>query len=310
MTSSNTYKICPGLPADWLNAWLAAVGTTILVPGLRLSWTTDALPIARLQHDSCNPVTVLIENWPSRERLETMPLAAIHPDCNEQIRRQVSIGAFQERIRATIKDDDSWTLTSTMTDLALDNGKVTHGSFDVPGPGSIKWLHDRLLKTSSHVTDPAALIPDTLSGVAEPVVGNGLGFDLHRLKGGKVKTHPVIETLSFFGLALFPVRGDAIESRNQQARQRGWQIGGDRGFKWPAWCQPLDHNGIDALLDAWYASWRYRKSQSNKQYEWIPANKSMWKRLGIHTAWQSTRYRPAARAETNRGFGSRRLNPI
>ena len=38
-------------------------------------------------------------------------------------------------------------------------------------------------------------------------------------------------------------------------RQRGWQkTSGSRDpqrFRWPAWGQPLDSNGIDALLDAW-----------------------------------------------------------
>ena len=37
----------PGLPADWLNGWLAAIGVTVLIPGARLRWT-GALP-ARLE---------------------------------------------------------------------------------------------------------------------------------------------------------------------------------------------------------------------------------------------------------------------
>ena len=33
--------ICPGLPGGWINAWLAAVGATVLDDRLTLRWTTD-----------------------------------------------------------------------------------------------------------------------------------------------------------------------------------------------------------------------------------------------------------------------------
>ena len=304
---SFNHRICPGLPADWINAWLAAVGATVLVPGLRLFWTTDALPVAVFEHKNKDPVAGLIKAWPSRERLDTMPLARNHPGCQLTIERQVPVQAFVERVRVTGQARDTWTLTSSMTDLAVENGKVTHGLFDPAGPGTIKWLHHRLVKTYSHVTDPTMRIPATLDGVAEPIADNGLGFDIARLRDGKKFVDPVVETLAFFGLALFPVRGDGIDSRYQQSRQRGWQIGGSRGFKWPAWSQPLDRHGIDALLDTWHSSWRYRKSRNSDKYEWKP-NRAIWKRLGVHAAWQSTRYTPASRSETNRGYGSRRLD--
>lgn len=32
---------CPGLPASWINAWLAAVGATVLDSGIRLHWTAE-----------------------------------------------------------------------------------------------------------------------------------------------------------------------------------------------------------------------------------------------------------------------------
>ena len=306
--ASPNHITCPGLPADWINAWLAAVGTTVLVPGLRLSWTTDALPIAILEHEAGDPMAALIKAWPNRQRLDAMPLARNHPACELSLKRQVPIEAFTERVRATAQDRDSWTLTSSMTDLAIEKGKVTHGPFDVSGPGTIKWLHHRLVKTSGYVVDPATHIPASLSGVAEPVPGNGLGFDLGRLSEGPSHVDPVVETLCFFGLALLPVRGAALNARNQRPRQRGWQIGGSQDFKWPAWSRPLDRYAIDALLDAWYASWRNRKSHNSRQYEWKPDH-ATWRRLGVHAGWQSTRYMPAARAETNRGYGSMRLNP-
>ena len=39
--------ICPGLPASWINAWLAAVGATVLDPRLRLHWTRGGTPAGR-----------------------------------------------------------------------------------------------------------------------------------------------------------------------------------------------------------------------------------------------------------------------
>jgi len=42
---------CPGLPASWLNGWLAAIGLLVLEPRLRLSWTSDPSPVAVLGVD-------------------------------------------------------------------------------------------------------------------------------------------------------------------------------------------------------------------------------------------------------------------
>ena len=39
---------CPGLPADWINGWLAAVGATVLDARIRLHWTTEGTPLAVL----------------------------------------------------------------------------------------------------------------------------------------------------------------------------------------------------------------------------------------------------------------------
>ena len=308
MTLNENTHTCTGLPADRVNAWLAAVGTTVLVPGLRLSWTTDALPLAKLDHPDGDPVARLIEAWPDPERLNTMPVAREHLACEHPLERKVPVAAFTERIRATGDNQDTWTLTSTMTDLAVDKDLVTHGPFDPAAPGPTKWLHHRLTKTHSDVTKPPRHIPDTLAGVAEPVRGNGLGFDLGRLGEGPGFVDPVIETLAFFGLALLPVRGDGVKTQYPRSRQRGWQIGGIRAFVWPAWTQPLDRHGIDALLDAWHSSWRYRKVRNQNKYQWQP-DPATWKRLGVHAGWNSTTYIPAARADPTRGFGSSRLSP-
>lgn len=304
--SINIYQTrCPGWPADWINAWLAAVGTTILIPNLRLSWTKDTLPIAVLEHTSKNPILALTEYWPTKERLDSMPLARSDlytrttKDGVEKPKRKVLVESFARLLKETRGQPDAWTLTSTMTDLAVrENGEVENGPFDPPGPGTIKWLHYRLLRTHSHVQDPATLIKASLNGTSNFVKDNGLGFDMARLNEGEQYTDPVIETLAFFGLALFPVRGDGVSQKFPKSRQRGWQIANNRDFIWPAWTQPLDKYGIDALLDAWHHS---QKSSKRRQM-------NMWKRLGVHTAWQTVRYRATASADPTRGFGSQRLS--
>ena len=35
-----------GLPAEWINGWLAAVGATVLDARIRLHWMTDGVPLA------------------------------------------------------------------------------------------------------------------------------------------------------------------------------------------------------------------------------------------------------------------------
>lgn len=299
---------CPGLPADWINGWLAAVGATVLDPELQLSWTTDPTPVAVLEHPDQDPAGRLIEAWPTHRRVGTMPLARSYRTCKGTLTRQVSVDDFAERVREASADPETWTLTSTMTDLAVDKGRVANGRFDPPVPRGFT-LHDRLVKTHNLVNDPSERIPAALAGAAVPVEGNGLGFDIARLslREGKKFVDPVVEVFAFFGLRLFPVRGDGVAYRDPLSRQRGWRVAGDRsGFKWPAWNTPLDADAIDALLDEWHSSWRLHKVRNKDKYEWKP-DRAVWSRLGVHAAWESTRYMPDGSAESNRGYGSRPL---
>ena len=59
--------ICRGLPASWLNAWLAAVGTTVLDSRIKLRWTTDSTPRAVLCAEGVDPVEALAASWPDRD---------------------------------------------------------------------------------------------------------------------------------------------------------------------------------------------------------------------------------------------------
>ena len=308
---------CPGLPAEWVNGWLAAVGTTVLDPDIRLSWTSGPAPIAVLHHPDNEPFAAVCQAWPSRRRIEEMPLARDFQD-STLLERQVAVETFVERVVLSRGHPDAWTLTSSLTDLARDSGKATHAPFDPAGPGTIKWLHHRLLKSFDHIASKDSVefshvLSDSLEGIAIPVSDNGLGFDISRLpdrarESVRIMVNPVVEVLAFFGLALLPVRGDGVRQRQERVRQRGHGIGGRREntFVWPAWSQPLDRWGIDALLDVWYQAWTPRRVDDGLEWRTF---RSDWDRLGVHAGWETRPYRPTASADSTRGFSSELIRP-
>ena len=208
---------CPGWPASWVNAWLAAVGATVLDERIRLRWTTDGEPTAVLSSEALDPVAALVESWPDADFLSDLPIAEDW-DGAARLQRKVPLDAFTARARAARSHRHAWTLSSTMTDLSVDKrGEVVHAPFDPPGPGTIKWLHHRLLKVHRHVDCPAARLRESLAGRADRVDDNGLGFDLTRLgslSDASAKwVDPVVEVFAFFGLALLPVRGQGVDRR-------------------------------------------------------------------------------------------------
>jgi len=300
---------CPGLPASWLNAWLAAVGITMLVPGMRLSWTGGPAPQAVLAtSDGKDPVHALASAWPSPERVAEMPIAKSRHSCTA-LGRQPPLSAFVERAHIARSHRDGWTLSSTLTDLyctdsAEARAAVKHSKLDPSGPGTIGTLHDRLLKVMSHVdSDVAVGIRNTLAGRGSRIEVNGLGFDAMRITaladGSKPRTDPIIETLAFFGLAILPMRGDGVSADRRGVveryalRQRGWHLvdaNRPRRLHWPAWSPALERFGIDALLDAWR-----------------PRERRNWRRLGVHSGWISVEYTPRGSADTTRGIGSEAL---
>ena len=299
----NRELACSGLPAAWINGWLAAVGATVLDDRLRLHWTHDSKR-AVLSSAELDPADALAMSWPDREELADLPIAEYWRQAGI-LQRTVDVEAFAERARASRGHSRSWTLSSSMTDLSVDRkGEVAHALFDPAGPGTIKWLHHRLMKAHGYVVDAS---PDrlhaSLTGHAERVNDNGLGFDQTRLGSQSDKstrwTDPVVEVLAFFGLALLPMRGSGADGRLGgrtvgDGRQRGWLPPPEgreaRRFHWPAWSQPLDAQGIDALLDAW-----------------TPAKRSQWPLFGIHAAWQTVAFRPQGSADTTRALGAERL---
>ena len=290
---------CAGLPASWLNGWLAAVGTTVLDSRVGLGWTRGRTPVAVLAARDIDPVAALVEAWPSESELHDMPLAETWKSAGT-LRRRVPVEEFRARAKASRGHRHCWTLSSTLTDLHVDeSGLVAHAPFDPAGPGTIKWLHHRLLKVHGQVDLSVRRLEDSLTGRAVRVKDNGLGFDMTRLgslaDSSSKWVDPVVETLAFFGLALLPVRGNGTEGRPNKFSQvqRGWRVTAERErsqFGWPAWEQPLDRLGIDALLDAWR-----------------PGDKASWPILGVHAGWGTVRFKPRGTSDSTRAFGSRRL---
>ena len=292
---------CPGLPASWLNAWLAAVGATVLDSRIRLRWTTDTTPTAVLCAKEIDPVAALAGSWPDNDELADMPIAERWD--GTPLPRKVSVNAFAARARATRGHGRSWTLSSTMTDLDVDkDGEVAHAPFDPAAPGSTGCLHDRVLKVHRCVEPSAERLVESFKGRAARVKKNGLGFDLTRRGSQSDESDPavdpVIEVLAFFALALLPVRGAGIDRSTSStsysaAVQRGWRrIPGrrlERRFTWPVWTDALDHAGVDALLDAW-------KPDSGG-----------WQRIGVHGAWRTVSFQRRATNDATRAFGSERL---
>ena len=314
-------RVCDGLPGDWLNGWLAAVGATVLSDAIQLRWTTDTVPVAVLAVAADDdPVDELARSWPDDERLERMPIA------NEwsglaRMGRKVPVGVFVERARAARSHIDSWTISSTLTDLHVDtSGEVAHARLDPPVPRGIT-LYDRLVQAHKVVQPSSERIRATLGGEGPRVAVNGLGFDLTRVTsqadGSKNLVDPAVEVLAFYGLSLLPVRGSGVDLATHHSRardferQRGWQERGSKDgdrlcFRWPVWRQPLDIRGIDALLDVWHGSLldrRAAKSGSDRPRR----DRKYWDRLGVQAAWQTISYTPRVRADVTRGYGSERL---
>lgn len=298
---------CPGLPAWWLNGWLAAVGTTVLVPQMQLSWTDDPSPHAVLRLDgAADPVDAIAGAWPSDERIAAMPIARNWHDAGD-LKRKPPLSTFTSRARASRGHPDSWALSSTVTDLFVTDrdpakAAVAHARLDPPAPKGVT-LHDRLLSLADAVTDTSVQAQRSFEGRGERVRNNGLGFDVTRLTALADSSHnrvdPIIEMLAFFGLALLPVRGSGVTDGDPGVREatavraRCWhRLGDERSLRmcWPAWSAPLRRDAIDALLDAWQ-----------------PSSRPTWHPLSVHAGWRSVEYKGRGQSDSTKGIGSEAL---
>lgn len=246
----------PGLPADWLNGWLAAIGVTVLVPDARLRWADRGIPFAVFEtDDAADLAKLLAAALPTPETLARSPIARRLPGTEHEFGRNVTLAAFQERAGMERRTGDS-ILAASVSDLSVDArpDNLEHGAFDVPVPRGVT-LEERAAACAGKLakTDIAHRVQDTLSGWGQREEINGLGFDAHRIPGGMhpaaeagVYADPVVELLVFSALPLFPVRGNG-----KRVRQRLWTDSNTKrgALQWIAWQPALDRWAIDALLD-------------------------------------------------------------
>ena len=246
----------PGLPADWLNGWLAAIGVTTLVPAARLRWADTGVPFAVFETDqSVDLAEMVAEGLPTPEVLAHSVIARKLPGTEHDFDRNVTIEAFRERA-VVERRAGGGILAASVSDLSAEQklDDLAHGAFDLPAPrGETLWSRATACAQALATVDIVEGVRGTLSGSGLRKKLNGLGFDARRLPSGMhpisevgVFADPVAELLVFSALPLFPVRGDG-----RRIRQRLWTDSNTRrgAFQWIAWRPALDRWGIDALLD-------------------------------------------------------------
>ncbi len=276
----------PGLRANWLNAWLAALGVTVLIEGARLRWTDEGVPVAVLEVPSVDDVALAVAGaLPPLERLDGLAIARPH------LERRVP----RERYRAAAalaRSGHDFSLAASLTDLvrADDSGMLPHGPFDPAVPrGETLW--DRLRRCRETMDGRGRveeLVRRSLEGGGVRFGINGLGFDVTRIGDTDVTdkyVDPVIEYLAFWGLAFFPMRGDG-----RNLRPRGWQAT-PSALRWPAWTPWLDRWAVDALLGLAFR-------EDPKRWRSLG--------LGIHAVYETVRYR-ASGDDRTAGFAARRV---
>lgn len=271
--------------ADWINAWLAAIGITVAVEGVRLYWSQDPVPCARFESAYADLPAVVYERLPAAEYLAKLPIAR-QLEGRADFPRKVTLDAFRDRVDLEREAPES-ALAISVTDLVAPRSKARpedglhHSAFDVTVPKGIT-LWQRANACRQAVTCPS-MVAQSLCGHPPRVKTNGLGFDVRRIPsrsdGGDNYVDPVVELLAFLGLSLFPVRADA-----RRVRTRGWSSSAkERGaFRWAAWRLPRDRWSIDAWLDRFHAN------------------------LGtdVGPVFQSVPYRPVGASDTTRGYAS------
>jgi hypothetical protein len=290
----------PGLPADWLNAWLAAIGVTVLLPEVKLSWTDDVVPYAVFWvPDGTNLPAALHRQLPSTADLAEMAIAPDGPG-GKLGQKLNDLTLYRERAVYARRRKDT-TFPSAYTDLAPepDNepSSAGRGQFNVGMEGK-ETLWRRLSKCLSALGDEprqgADLIAASLGccGASRrpSLSANGLGFDPRRLPSGADASDdwpavdPVVEVLAFFGIQLMPVRGNG-----KMVLQKPWvrSASGSTSLVYGCWRAPLDSWAIDGVTDvmmggprsassnlfhAWFRVVRYQTRGSEKKVAYFSAS--------------------------------------
>lgn len=297
----------PGLTADWLNAWLAAIGVTVLVEGARLRWSGARRPVAIVDVGTRDLAVTVAAALPAMAYVGRLAIASP----NGEFPRNVTTARFGAAAAKARSDANDFSLAVSVTDLVSSEkllADLPHSEFDPPAPrGETLWTRLEACRTAlpSDQTGVAEAVRATLAGRAERKKLNGLGFDARRLVAGDPTgsdsfVDPMVEFLAFFGLSLVTVRGDG----RRRGLTRGWRAirapsaspkpkAPRAQFVWPVWSQPLDRWGIDALL-----TFAWRRSVK----AWTQPG------FGITAAFQAVPYRkPLGSNDVTRGYASREL---
>lgn len=294
---SDTEHHAPGITADWLNAWMAALGITVLVPGVRLRWTDAPVPNAVFSHRADRGLASLIAaSLPSLEELDELVIADLPQNL---IPSQYRAAAIKARDRA---DRSLGALTS---DLGPPNrgGTLETGPFNVGAPRG-ETLFDRLRSCRAALPLGEGLsivVESTLVGRGRRVLLNGLGFDYRRIAAsvpGEADklADPLIECLCFYGLLLHPMGGDG-----RRVHQRGWsRQDGRPAFAWPVWRDALDCWAVDALLDIVYGRFAQTPNEGR-------ITRGSWSRLGVYAMFATVPFLGTGTNDTTRGYASERL---
>jgi len=115
----NTELQAPGLTADWLSGWMAAIGAAVLLPGLRLRWTEDVVPFAVFEWDGDDIAGALAEAMPTPESIRESVIAQERSGCMT-FTGTVTIAAYRERA-AVERRTHSVHLASSVSDLKRDD---------------------------------------------------------------------------------------------------------------------------------------------------------------------------------------------
>lgn len=293
-------QITPGLPADWLNGWLAAIGITVLVPDVRLGWTDEPVPRARFSVPGDEPLAELVAaHLPSVDELEQLVIAELPQNITPEQFRKAAEAARNRR-------DASLSVLTTDVSGAGRGGGLPNGPFNVGAPrGETLYTRLRACRQRLDGNRPLAeLVHETLAGRARRQELNGLGFDYRRIAGsvpGEAAklVDPVVECLCFYALQLHPVGGDG-----ERVQQRGWTSRPARkhAFRWPVWSNPLNQSAIDALLDIVYRE-TVDVSSIGPQHG-VPQR---WRRLGVTGLYGTVPFQQTGSSDTTRGYASEHL---
>lgn len=301
----HTLDQATGLGAGWLNSWLASIGVLRLLPAARLRWDGRGSPRAVFGGVDRGLAEAVAAALPSVPDLDRLAIARHRSGCAD-FPRSVSRDAYRQRAAVVRANPGDWSLSATVSDLVPDD-EVVHGPFDPPMPKGVT-LHERVRVCREMLaSDPASLVSavaSTLAGRGGRVQANGLGFDVTRSSAAvdasaQVMVDPVVECLAFEGLQLFGMRGDG---ERKGGLQRGFTSAPSRrdAFCWPAWRQPLDLWGVDALLDQTAGVVARDRSTAG-------GDSGRLRRLGVTALYGSVYQRPRGSADTYRAYGAERL---